>query len=253
MATLAEVAKLLEVSRDDVKRWAVEFAEHLAPAANPTQGRVRQFGEADLRVLALVAEEEALGQEADDIRYSLNSNGQFAERFVEFAVLNTPLFQEPPEGLDDPWQHGVLIGGIAYRDWRAVARSYKETGDALVASALKNGDVTDLAYPVIFNYRQTVELYLKGLLDVKPRHHDLGELVRRVEEQHKGQFPAWMKARILDFHEIDQKSDMFRYAEPEAPGELWVDLNQLRAVMDRITTAIDPLLARRAFQKRTSA
>lgn len=253
MATLAEVAKLLEVGRDDVKRWAVEFAEHLDPPANPTKGRERQFGEADLRVLALVAEEESLGQEAEDIHYSLNTEAQFAERFVEFAALNTPLFQEPPEEMDETWQHGVLIGGMAHRDWAAVARAYKAAGDALVETALKDWDVTDLAYPVIFNYRQAVELYLKGLLDAKPGHHDLGELVRLVEQQYKGKLPGWMKDRILDLHAIDRKSDMFRYAEPEAPGELWVDLHQLRMVMDRLVAAFDPVLARRAFKKRTNA
>jgi hypothetical protein len=54
MATISDVARLLGVSRDTVKSWTMEFAEHLSLTAT-VKGKERQFGEADLRVLALVS------------------------------------------------------------------------------------------------------------------------------------------------------------------------------------------------------
>ena len=57
MATITEVARLLDVDREAVKRSATTFAEHLSPTANPGKGTERSLTESDLRVLAVIAEE----------------------------------------------------------------------------------------------------------------------------------------------------------------------------------------------------
>jgi len=95
MASVAEVARLVGVEPAKVKRWAKEFAEYLSLTAQPVKGRERQFSEADLRVLAVVADHLELGNDADDVHYALNSGEQYAERLVEIARLNSPLFQDP--------------------------------------------------------------------------------------------------------------------------------------------------------------
>ena len=41
---------------------------------------------------------------------------------------------------------------------------------------------------------------------------------------------------------MDRHSDVFRYADL-APGELWVDFHQLKAVMDRLVEAFEGQLA----------
>lgn len=72
MATVSEVARLLGVEPAKVKQWAKEFAVYLSLTARPAKGRERQFSEADLRVLAVVAEHLELGNDADDVHYALN-------------------------------------------------------------------------------------------------------------------------------------------------------------------------------------
>jgi DNA-binding transcriptional MerR regulator len=93
MASISEVAKLLGVDRDKVKSWSSEFAEYLSLTAQPVKGQVRQFSEADLRVLAVVAEHLELGNDKDDVLYALNSGEQYAEPLLEHARLHSPLFQ----------------------------------------------------------------------------------------------------------------------------------------------------------------
>ena len=97
MASVAEVARLVGVEPAKVKRWAKEFEEYLSLAARPGKGQERQFSEADLRVLAVVADHLELGNDADDVRYALNSGEHYSERLVEIGRLNSPLFQEPSE------------------------------------------------------------------------------------------------------------------------------------------------------------
>ena len=96
MATISEVARLLGVDRDTVKKWTTEFAEHLSLTANPSKGKERQFGEADLRVLALVADFWEDDPDLENIHAMLNSGEFNEEHFAEFARLHTPLFQEMP-------------------------------------------------------------------------------------------------------------------------------------------------------------
>jgi len=56
MTTASETARFPGIDRDKVKRWAKEFAEYLSLTARPAKGQVRRLFEADLRVLAAIAE-----------------------------------------------------------------------------------------------------------------------------------------------------------------------------------------------------
>lgn len=163
MSTVSEVARIIGVDRDKVKRWAKEFAEYLSLIGQPAKGQERQFSEADLRVLAVIAEHLDLGNDADDVHYALNSGEQYDERLLEFAQLNSPLFQDPSEEMDETWQHGSLIGGMACRDLLEVARAYKLAADELLKQALSKYEPHELDYPVLFLYRHTVEVYLKSV------------------------------------------------------------------------------------------
>jgi DNA-binding transcriptional MerR regulator len=244
MATISEVARLMGVSRDTVKAWTREFAEHLSLTANPTKGQEREFTEADLRALALVADLWKDEPDYENINAMLNSGEQNGERFQEFARLHTPVFQDVPDEIEETWQHGFLIGGMAMRDLPQVARAYKTAADALVQHALSDGESDEIAYPIIYLYRHAIEVYLKAMLKTKPEHHVIAELIGRLEKQCGNKVAGWVKDRLWDFHKIDQMSDVFRYAESPSDGELWVDLHQLQTVMGRLAEAFENHIAR---------
>jgi DNA-binding transcriptional MerR regulator len=239
MATVSEVARLLGVDPDKVKSWAKEYAEYLGLTAQPAKGQERRFSEADLRVLAVIAEHLELGNEADDVHYALNSGRQYDESLLEFARLHSPLFQDPSDELDETWQHGSLIGGMACRDLTQVASAYKLAADELVKQALSKYEPHELDYPVLFLYRHTVELYLKAALENPPEHHDLSRLIQLLEAESGKKFAGWVRDRLWDFHRIDNMAALFHYADPPADGELWIDFHQLQTVIGKIVQAIE--------------
>jgi hypothetical protein len=63
-------------------------------------------------VLAVVTEHLKLGNDADDVHYALNSGEKYAEGLIEITRLNSPLFQDPSDEMDETWRHGTLIGGM---------------------------------------------------------------------------------------------------------------------------------------------
>lgn len=244
MATISEVAQHLGVDRDTVKTWATEFAEHLSLTANPPKGKERQFGETDLRVLALVADYWEEDPDLENIHAMLNSGDFNEDHFAEFACLRTPLFQDVPEEIDEDWRHGVLIGGMACRDLPQVARAYKTAADELLKQALSQFEPHEIDYPIFFLYRHCIEVYLKAMLASPPLTHDLGNLIRLLEEQVGAKISPWVKDRLWDFQRLDQHSDLFRYADLPAVGELWIDFHHLKLVMDRLTEAFDEQLSK---------
>jgi DNA-binding transcriptional MerR regulator len=54
--TPSQVAQLLGVSADTVRRYADQFSAHLSPSASPGKGNPRTFDEDDLAVLAYALE-----------------------------------------------------------------------------------------------------------------------------------------------------------------------------------------------------
>ena len=245
MATVSEVARFVGVERDKVKAWAKEFAEYLSLTAQPAKGQERQFSEADLRVLAVVANHLEMGNDSDDVHYALNTGEQYAESLLEMAELYTPLFQDPSDEMDETWQHGTLIGGMACRELSQVARAYKLAADELLKQATSKYEPHELDYPVLFLYRHTVEVYLKAALDNAPEHHDLSRLIQLLETESGKEIAGWVKDRLWDFHKIDKMAALFRYADPPEDGELWIDFHQLQAVIDKIVQAIEQYMATR--------
>jgi hypothetical protein len=111
--------------------------------------------------------------------------------------------------------------------------------DELVTQALSKHEPHELAYPVFFLYRHTIELYLKAALDNPPEHHDLTRLFQLLETQCGQKLAGWIKDRLWDYHRIDNMAAQFRYADPPAPGELWIDFYQLQAVIEKLVGAIE--------------
>jgi DNA-binding transcriptional MerR regulator len=247
MATISKVARLLGVSRDTVKSWTIEFAEHLSLTAT-VKGTEREFGEADLRVLALVSHYWEDDPDLENIHAMLNSGDYNENVFAEFASLNMPVFQEVPDEIDETWQHGVLVGGMASRNWLQVARAYKKAADELLKQALSLCEPHELDYPIIFLYRHTIEVYLKAMLNTPPETHDLGRLMELLEQHFGNKIDPWVKDRLQDFQRMDRHSDVFRYAEPPPDGELWVDFHQLKAVMDRLVAAFEHQIGRQGVR-----
>jgi len=246
MATVSEVAEFLGVNRDKVKRWTKEFAEYLSLTAQSAKGKERQFGEADLRVLAVVAEHLELGNDADDVHFALNSEQQYSEPLVELARLHSPLFQDPSDEMDETWQHGTLIGGMACHDLPQVARAYKLAADELLKLALSKYEPHELDYPILFLYRHTVEVYLKAALDQPPEHHDLSRLIQLLEAEGEKKIAGWVKDRLWDFHKIDNMASLFRYADPPDDGERWIDFHQLHVVIDKLVQAFEKYIKHKA-------
>jgi HEPN domain-containing protein len=230
--TLSDVAQLLGVEREAVKKWASEFCEHLSAGANPPTGQVRTFNAHDLCALAMIAEHAKDGDEPDEIIPLLVEGIQHEEPWLSWAYQNAPLFRDPPDGLDEN-SYGAILGGMASRENFDVARSYWTAAKELLAVVKgSRRDPHELDYPILFLARHAIELCLKSLLKEPPEHHDIRELARLAERDRGGQLPPWIAARLHDFGRIDLMSDYFRYGGMAA-GEYWVDFDHLEAVMDR--------------------
>jgi len=165
-----------------------------------------------------------------------------------------PLFQEPPEGLDEDWYHGFLIGGMALYpesiDGKIeLARAFKEAGDSLVTKALADADLSyQMAYPIMFLYRHAIELYLKLTMPSAKPNHKLPDLIadldRLVQKRFGQALPRWVKDRLKEFHEIDPNSTSFRYGDvlhknSFAGGEWWVEFGRVRQTVSLIAAGFE--------------
>jgi hypothetical protein len=161
------------------------------------------------------------------------------------------IFREVPDEIDESWRHGALVGGmvdLATEQRGMLATSFKRAGDTLLVAALATESADDLLYPVLFNYRHSIELYLKAIVGPARRNHDLAGLISQFQDVVRAQFgvevPAWILARLHEFHDVDGRSTTFRYPESgvafqsgKLQGEVWVDFHRLRLVMDRLEAA----------------
>lgn len=150
--------------------------------------------------------------------------------------LLRPIFEEPPEGLDDGVpRFGHLIAAMGGMEGIEMARAFAVAGDRLLAAAADQGETWEAAHPILFCYRHTLELYLKALVEPGQRHHKLDALwqalLRRIDGRYSAGQIAWLGERITEFHSIDPGSTAFRFHDAHPQGidpELWVDFHHLK-------------------------
>jgi hypothetical protein len=133
------------------------------------------------------------------------------------------IFLEVPHDIDVSWRHGALVGGmvdLAIKKRGVLAASFKRAGDTLLAASLANDTAHELLYPILFNYRHSIELFLKSTSEPAHRNHDLTGLVehfrRVVREQLGAEVPGWIVESLNEFHDVDGRSTTFRYPEAGA-------------------------------------
>ncbi len=245
---VAYISQLFQVDKNTVKKWNYLFSEFLSQSANPPKGQQRAYTPTDIRVFALVCDyrdwaESEEDKDYSDIYYALNSGLQHDERYIKTSYFNTPLFQDIPSEIDETWKHGVLVGGMGPRDKIDFARGYRLAGDVLVDHALKSGEPYELMYPIFYNYRHALELYLKVLVQSEERDHNLSNLVCELTKKYNAPLSPWSQKLVDQFHEMDKKSTTFRYGEDELPSdETWVNFDQLKMLVNALFNQIEHLI-----------
>lgn len=157
----------------------------------------------------------------------------------------------------DPHSH------IEVPNWTLYIEGYKNAADCLVDRAAEVHEADILVYPIVFLYRQYIELQLKDLLQILYKYHNLScespghhylvklwcecrTLIERIDKSFLGmEHYDHIEARIKEFDLIDKKSDSFRYPLDRKGnlslydikkdiGDEMLNIFQMRCVMNSI-------------------
>lgn len=239
--SVSEVARFLQVEKELVKKWSYKFSDHLSSTANPSKGTPRSFESEDIRVMAYILMYWEDDPDIESIKMGLNSNSHYEIDLINNLISEiTPLFIEPPEGIDETWRHGIVFSGLAeIADMFELAKSYKLAGDRLTDIALENEEGRELFYPAIYNYRHAIELYIKSIIGEYKKSHNLHYLFDRLKEKFKTEFnesiPQWFENIIIVFNDFDPYGAFFRYGGNSKKNEMFANFIQVKHLMNRVS------------------
>ena len=144
---------------------------------------------------------------------------------------------EPIFCADDDWQANACLNWV-HDPIEIFAIGYKEAGDKLVEYVIdKSRDQDILVYPILFLYRQYIELRLKEIIregrklleegSTFPKHHKILDLwntaktlaIKAFENESEPLDLIHAEHVIVEFSKIDPDSFSFRYPESKE-GEI---------------------------------
>ena len=153
--------------------------------------------------------------------------------------------------VESAWAYDARVVCDPAERFYRLPMGYKRAGDILIDQAL--ADVVDrrnIIYAALFCYRQSIELFLKRLIEefgngkvYAPKNtHELSQLWVRFmgifKERANSESLGFSSVQnlITEMHKADQKSDGFRFptdrdGSPFVFGDRGVDLDNLREVM----------------------
>ena len=167
-------------------------------------------------------------------------------------------------GAPDWWYNACLNYG--QDDWWVYANGYKRAAEVLIEHVKQTrSDLDSLIYPIVFSYRQYIELGLKqlarnasDLLEEEfslKRSHDLDllwndarSLLERVEAEFMPESDPtdWAphEAIIAEFAKVDPLSMSFRYPEDKKgnkaiPDIIHINVRQLQDLMNTLTELLE--------------
>lgn len=175
----------------------------------------------------------------------------------------TPLFRDPGEGdeREDGYSepHGFLLGGMSYDERESIAFQYLKAAN-LIVDGIRQKQVADyeVAYPVLYLYRHSIELLLKALIGGKTKQHRLdalgADLMTHVRARYGQEVPRWVIEQLNEVARIDPTSQAFRYGEDKysdcksgqrqpIPHETYVRVEDLHRSMNALYSVLARALA----------
>ena len=170
--------------------------------------------------------------------------------------MHRPLFEEPTAAIERPnqWSEplGFLVGGGANQQYQHLGQQYYNAAEHLV-EGIKHQDVADyeVANPVLYLYRHSIELFLKAIMQGAAKTHSLDTLADEYRDFIKDEFgsdcPKWIITRMKELGAIDPNSTAFRYnmtynkqakTDEPVPGEFHVNLHHLKSAMTALNVAL---------------
>lgn len=157
----------------------------------------------------------------------------------------------------EDWYNNAMLGCVYYSPWDIYAAGYKDAADALVgALAERKASLDSVVYPLVFLYRQGLELQLKLILPLarrlagKEAGADIGhklmplwnELRQHLEQldprEDDKDLPA-IEDFIRQLDTVDPGSFAFRYpttkrGEVSLPELRHINVRHLSEVMDSV-------------------
>jgi hypothetical protein len=244
-----ELAHLIGAEKGLIEKWLDIFKEYFSVSAvNPRNGEPRVFSQDDVRRLLVIGYardwwSEEYDEDYSDVYSRLNSSEEYDDRYISAAYLKSPLFQHMPENPEEMATYTIVIGeGWFESDLGAIAQSYVLAGDVLVNRALETEEPWKLTYPILFNYRHSIELFLKSILHPEKLNHNLAGLLNKLEENLGKPLRPEVKAVLDQFIEIDKKSTTFRYGDHIPFDETMVNLYQLKFIMGFLAKGFSEIL-----------
>ena len=184
--------------------------------------------------------------------------------FEELGIPELPGLPSPEDQLfstqEDWWNNACMNWSSS--GWSLYASGYKEAADALVAKVEERSTSQDtFVYPVLFLYRQYLELQLKMMVRTLkhlqdlgrefPKGHKIDALWTEAERLICQAFPEESRTEMVEtgrlireFAKVDPLSTAFRYpvdkdGNPSLPGMRYINLRNVRDVMAKIEMLLD--------------
>ena len=223
---LSTVKELLQLSKDDITLYIHNFIEYFSKYSQPGKGIERKFTIDDVSKLAYISFYWESYPDMESIKIGLNR-----EEYLEYPFSNiyfelTPIIREDFENINAESDNFIFFNRSIYNSNFELAKEYLLAAKLLLTDAKNQLEPWKKTFPILFNLRHAIELYLKALIKKDMTNtHDLKIIYTRLRFETDLDFGKQFSNLILTLDQYD-KSTSFRYRNKNAPyDEKVLDVN----------------------------
>ncbi len=215
--TFKEVKDFFEISKEKITLYIFHFTDYFSLQCQPVSGKERFFTIDDIMKLNFIHYYWEQDPDIESIGSGLNQ-----EEYLEYPFNNvyyelTPIIRDDFENIDAESDNYIFFNRSIYDSSWELAKEYLSAAKTLLSDAKNRNEPWKKVFPILFNLRHGIELYLKSVIDLEmTKTHDLKIIFEQLKKESNLNFGRQFTNLVLTLDSYD-KSTTFRYQNPKSP------------------------------------
>lgn len=237
----SEVKNILKLSKKDFSDYIYKFSDYFPETVVSLRMQDREYSIDDIFTLSYINYYWEADPDIESIKIGLNKNEHLEYPFSNVYYELTPIIREDFDNILPDSSNYIFFNKAIYYDNFELAQEYIYAAKLLLSDATNSDKPYKKIFPILFNLRHGVELYLKALIS-KPKFniHNLEKIYTRLKFETNLDFGRQFSNLIQILDQYDTKGTSFRYREHNTPyEEKFLDVKLTLELIDHFEKVIE--------------
>lgn len=242
--SISEVKRVLKLEKEFITLVVFQFPEYFSLHSNVSKGESRFFTLDDISTIGYISSLWEDNPDYENIKIGLNRSEHLEYPFNQHYFDLVPIIRDDFENIESNSANFIFFNRAIFSTNFELAKQYLDSTRVLIKDAYTHQEPWLRLFPILFNLRHSIELFLKSFIKKDMCYtHDLEKIYIQFRQEKNTSLGIQFEKFINTLHEYDNRGTTYRYVNHKINyEELFLDLNHTLIIMERFEKLMTKML-----------